>query len=96
MFDRVSRERGVPPNDKDMRPSFIEPMLPTLVEEPPDGDDWIHEIKHDGYRTQLAIAAGEVRAFTRRGADWTAKYGPVVTAARELAARSAALTSQGE
>lgn len=38
--------------------SFIDFMLPTLVEEPPAGDDWIHEIKHDGYRTELILEAG--------------------------------------
>jgi hypothetical protein len=32
-----------------MRTQFIEPILASLVEQPPDGDDWIHEIKHDGY-----------------------------------------------
>jgi bifunctional non-homologous end joining protein LigD len=56
-----------------MRPSFIEPMLPTLVEDAPEGDDWIHEIKHDGYRSQLVVDAGQVRALTPRGSDWIAK-----------------------
>jgi hypothetical protein len=35
--------------------TFIRPQLPTLVETPPDGTEWIHEIKYDGYRTQLII-----------------------------------------
>jgi ATP-dependent DNA ligase len=35
---------------------FIRPMLPTLVDEPPAGDNWLHEIKHDGFRTQLVLA----------------------------------------
>ena len=65
-----------------MRAQFIEPMLASLVEQPPDGEEWIHEIKHDGYRTLLALEDGKVQAFTRRGADWTAKYGAVV---REVA-----------
>ena len=77
-----------------MRPQFIEPMLPTLVEEAPEGGDWIHEIKHDGYRTQLVIAGGEVKAFTRRGADWSAKYGPVVKAAAVLPAKSAIIDGE--
>src|SRR4028118_774163 len=41
---------------------FTSPMLPTLFAEPPAGDDWLHEIKHDGYRTQLVIENGSVRA----------------------------------
>lgn len=67
-----------------MRPAFIEPILPTLVEEAPEGSDWIHEIKHDGYRTQLVIDRGKVLPFTRRGADWTQKYGAVVEDAAGL------------
>ena len=34
-----------------MRAQFIEPMLPTLAEETPEGEDWIHEVKHGGYRS---------------------------------------------
>lgn len=64
--------------------AFVEPMLPTLVDVAPDGDGWSHEIKYDGYRTQLVIDATGVRAFTRNGHDWTAQYRPVVEAARRL------------
>jgi len=74
-----------------MRIQFIEPMLPTLVDEPPDGDDWIHEIKHDGYRTQLVIEDGGARAYTRRGADWTAKYQRLADAAAGLRVKSAVI-----
>ena len=42
--------------------TFISPMLPTLVERPPEADGWMHEIKFDGYRTQLVIYAGRIRA----------------------------------
>jgi bifunctional non-homologous end joining protein LigD len=77
-----------------MRPSFIEPMLPTLVDEAPEGDDWIHEIKHDGYRSQFVIDNGKAKAFTRRGADWTAKYGSVVEAVAELPVKSAIIDGE--
>lgn len=63
---------------------YVEPQLPTLVDNPPEGGDWIHEIKFDGYRSQVVIDAGQVRIFTRRGHDWTAKYHPLVRAAEEL------------
>jgi ATP-dependent DNA ligase len=43
---------------------FIRPEIPTLVPEPPSGEGWIHEMKHDGYRT-LIIIDGHVRAFAR-------------------------------
>jgi bifunctional non-homologous end joining protein LigD len=63
---------------------FVEPMMPTLVEKPPEGGGWIHEIKFDGYRTQIVISGKKARAYTRRGLDWTKKYGRIVGAAREL------------
>lgn len=63
------------------RLGFIEPMLLTLADEPPGGDEWLHEIKYDGYRTQLVIEGSEVRAFTRNGYDWTEKYPAAVQAA---------------
>jgi bifunctional non-homologous end joining protein LigD len=42
--------------------------------ETPTGTGWIHEIKHDGFRTMLRIEGKEVRAFTRNGYDWSDKY----------------------
>jgi bifunctional non-homologous end joining protein LigD len=42
--------------------SFIEPQLPSLVEQPPEGEKWVHEVKHDGYRTLLAVERGKVVA----------------------------------
>jgi bifunctional non-homologous end joining protein LigD len=53
------------------RPAFVEPQLPTLVDQPPTGDGWIHEIKHDGYRTMLVLAGRDRKAFTRNGFDWS-------------------------
>ena len=40
-------------------PCFVPPLLPTLVETPPAGEGWVHEIKHDGYSTQLVIEPGK-------------------------------------
>ncbi|WP_425374552.1 hypothetical protein [Mesorhizobium waimense] len=45
---------------------FIPPMLPTLVAKPPEGDDWIHEVKLDGYRSQIVINGPDVRIYTRQ------------------------------
>jgi bifunctional non-homologous end joining protein LigD len=53
---------------------FIEPQLPTLVDQPPEGADWIHEIKHDGYRTMLVLERGKACAYTRNGHDWSDRY----------------------
>ncbi len=73
---------------------FIEPMLPTLVDEAPEGDAWVHEIKYDGYRTQLVLAGQDSRAYTRNGYDWTDRYGIVVAAARALQCRSAVIDGE--
>jgi bifunctional non-homologous end joining protein LigD len=54
-----------------MRFAFIEPLLPTLVEKPPEGDGWFHEVKFDGYRSQLVIDDVGVRIFTVTG--WTGR-----------------------
>lgn len=53
---------------------WIAPQLPTLVADIPTGDGWIHEIKHDGWRVQIAIRRGGVRVFTRNGHDWTSRF----------------------
>jgi bifunctional non-homologous end joining protein LigD len=70
-------------------PEFEEPQLATLVDRPPEGDDWIHEIKFDGYRLLIRIEDGEIRVLTRRGRDWTRKFGPLVSAAASLEAARA-------
>ena len=64
-------------------PKFRPPQLATLVDAVPTGNDWLHEIKFDGYRAMVAVAGGEVRVFTRNGLDWTDKFAPL---ARTLAA----------
>jgi bifunctional non-homologous end joining protein LigD len=68
-------------------PAFIAPQVPILSPEPPSGSGWIHEIKHDGFRTLIRIDRGQVRALTRGGHDWTHKYQNVVEACRKLSCR---------
>lgn len=70
-------------------PQFIEPMLPTLVTEGPEGESWLHEIKYDGFRTQLVLDWARARAFTRRGFDWSERYSPILAAAQNLNCSSA-------
>ena len=66
-------------------PDFVEPELATLAASAPSGERWIHEIKFDGYRLQARIEVGRVRLMTRKGLDWTRKFGkPVVSAFQEL------------
>ena len=65
-------------------PEFIEPELAKLVERPPVGEGWGHEVKFDGYRLQLRIAQGAVTLKTRKGLDWTEKFPQIAAAARDL------------
>ena len=77
-----------------LKPGFIAPLLPTLVDEPPTGPGWIHEIKHDGWRVQLVIDGDRVRAFTRNGSDYSRQMAPVVRAAAELDYQSAIIDGE--
>src|SRR6201993_2730241 len=61
-------------------PEWIKPQLTKLVDAPPDGPEWLHEIKFDGYRMHARLDRGAVRLLTRTGLDWTHKY-PAITAA---------------
>ncbi len=55
------------------QPERLLPQLATLVGKVPSGEDWIHEIKYDGYRILCRIRRGKVQFFSRNGNDWTAK-----------------------
>ncbi|MEO6387327.1 MAG: DNA ligase D [Croceibacterium sp.] len=59
-------------------PKFRAPQLATLVNAVPAGNGWMHEIKFDGYRAQIACSGSEVRIYTRSGKDWTDKFVPLV------------------
>lgn len=55
-------------------PDSFTPQLATLAEAAPAGDDWLHEIKFDGYRLLARIEQGRTQLFTRNGHDWTARF----------------------
>ena len=65
-------------------PSFIEPALASLVEKPPTGDRWVHEVKFDGYRLLARLDHGRVKLLTRSGLDWTSKFANVAKALAAL------------
>ena len=73
---------------------FIEPQLASPVDEPPEGKHWIHEIKHDGYRSQVVVERGEARVFTRNGYDWSDRYPSIVRAAANLRCQSAIIDGE--
>jgi bifunctional non-homologous end joining protein LigD len=65
-------------------PNFIPPELCQVVERPPSGAGWVHEIKFDGYRIQLRKAGAQVTLRTRKGLDWTARFAALAQAAETL------------
>lgn len=75
-------------------PDFHAPQLATLVDSVPSGNDWLHEVKYDGYRAQIAVAGGRARVFTRSGLDWSAKFPEIVEAAAALDVGSALIDGE--
>jgi bifunctional non-homologous end joining protein LigD len=55
-------------------PAKLAPQLATLVDAAPAGDEWLNEIKFDGYRMLARISGGSARFISRNGNDWTAKF----------------------
>jgi bifunctional non-homologous end joining protein LigD len=64
------------------------------VENAPDGPDWLHEIKFDGYRMHARLDAGRAQVLTRRGNDWTDKYPTIAKAIAGLSAQNAYLDGE--
>jgi bifunctional non-homologous end joining protein LigD len=65
-------------------PKFRPPQLTTLVDDPPPGDDWVHELKYDGYRLLIAASGDETNCYTRSGQDWTTKFPAIASAFRAM------------
>jgi|SRR6266498_1701058 len=75
-------------------PKFISPQLATLVKEPPSGDQWLHELKFDGYRMLCRIDRGRVTFWSRNGKNWTERFPNVVEAVKSLSVTSAILDGE--
>jgi bifunctional non-homologous end joining protein LigD len=84
----------MPPSDTRRQNGYVPPCIPTRAPKPPAGADWVHEIKHDGYRLQVRRDGEAVRLFTRRGYDWSGRYPAIAGTAAQLRARS--FTLDGE
>ena len=70
------------------RKPTIEPCLPRPAKEPPCGPDWIHEIKHDGFRILARRDERGVRLFTRNGYDFPERFPLIIKAVAALPVRS--------
>jgi bifunctional non-homologous end joining protein LigD len=67
---------------------FIAPCLPTSASQPPSGEPWLHEIKHDGFRVIARKDGDRVRLYSRPGNDLTKRFPLIVEALARLRARS--------
>jgi len=68
---------------------YAEVQLATLIDAPPEGSQWVHEIKFDGYRLLAFLANGDVRLLTRNGNDWTPKFPSISASVAKLKAKTA-------
>jgi bifunctional non-homologous end joining protein LigD len=94
---RTVKKTAVPPIERGRKsrlPDFVAPQLATLVDRVPQGDDWLHEIKFDGYRILCRISNGEVSLITRNRQDWTERLSFLAEAAAELPVEQALLDGE--
>lgn len=75
-------------------PDFIAPQLALLAEVPPSGENWLHEIKFDGYRTLCHKQKSKIKLLTRSGLNWTEKYTSIEKECQKIPADSVMLDGE--
>jgi bifunctional non-homologous end joining protein LigD len=94
---RAARElspKDVPGARRAALPEFVTPQLATLVESAPEGGDWLHEMKFDGYRILCRVDDGRARLLSRQANDWTDRFSTIARAAGRLPARQALIDGE--
>ncbi|MBY5408630.1 ATP-dependent DNA ligase [Rhizobium leguminosarum] len=91
---RKSRDPAQPNLPLDPMPDRIEPCLALLKSRPPKGDDWVYEIKWDGYRLSVHVEPTGIRILTRGGHDWTDRFPAIKQAALWLPVGTAILDGE--
>jgi DNA ligase D-like protein (predicted ligase)/DNA ligase D-like protein (predicted polymerase) len=89
-----TRRAARPKHEKRCAAHFVPPQLATLVDAPPQGERYLHEIKLDGYRGQLVLDGGNAKFFTRRGLDWSDRFAPIVVECARLPACCATIDGE--
>jgi bifunctional non-homologous end joining protein LigD len=79
---------------KRLRAGFVIPAQPVMASKPPSGADWVHQIKHDGYRLIVRRDGAAVRLHTRNAFDLTGRLPAIAAAAERIKATS--FTIDGE
>jgi bifunctional non-homologous end joining protein LigD len=91
----TARKAAAPKPRRATLPERLEPELATLASSPPPvPEDWLYELKYDGYRVLARIEGDEVRCITRNGNDWTSKLPALAKALAKLPTRSAWLDGE--
>lgn len=75
-------------------PDFHKPQLPARADEPPEGDEWLHELKYDGYRLIAALGGGKAKLYARDGKDWTDRFPQIAEALERLNVESALIDGE--
>lgn len=91
---KAAREKSEKPKLTGRSPAFVSPQLATLVEAPPAGAEWLHEIKYDGYRAIASLGDGGVKIRTRNGLNWTDKFVSLVPSLEKLPCKNALLDGE--
>lgn len=81
---KIQTYRNIAGARKAKLPAFVRPQLATLLDSVPQGDEWLHEIKFDGYRILCRIDNRRAKFLTREAQDWTGRFGALVEAAQGL------------
>ncbi len=83
---------------REKMPGFLPPELASSVDQPPQGEEWLHELKLDGYRIQIHIDEKDgrrrARLFTRKGLDWTHRMRDLAETAAELPVHAAIIDGE--
>lgn len=90
----LKQVKNIPGARKAALPEFVSPQLATLVKEAPRGNQWLHELKFDGYRLLCHLHRGHVRLWTRNRKDWTDKFPNIAKALQTLRVQSAILDAE--
>src|SRR6185503_4402414 len=86
--------KNLPGARKVAMPEFVPPQLATLTDKPPAGDEWLHELKFDGYRLLCHLNGRQIHFWTRNQNDWTTKFPGIGKAVKALPVKSAILDGE--
>jgi len=85
---------GLPGARRAEQPEFLRLQLATPADKPPQGENWLHEIKYDGYRILCRLGGGNARLFSRNKKEWTDRFPQIAEEAAKIPIESAFLDGE--